>query len=481
MCLPHEVLVQITDYLDIPAIGALAQTSKAHNGSISEIVTSEDTWFNIVNARFNICSNVSISAITSQSSKKPKKSKPRYYGGRNWQDAYRNMSLSNRIPKMSVLFSKKSIFAMGTGYLTVPLQATDETGINIFSYNQSSSDNSNSNNSMSLIEEEKPHIVQKATKKCKQQIMNTWVMINHTEDCNLRYIPNDRSRIDMVQFLGRRGTTEINSNGNFSTDATFKSHIQQAGGDRIKNDKKTITTRRDILSSFSSLTVTLAATTVAPQTSKAASSSIRILKYPPLEYLEPIYELKLSIDALEKGLILSSPNDLNNNSNNNLTSEQRQRQRVNIQKRLEKLFGGGIFSEKNYYLGLAVTYNNQIVYDTDRELSTYINLDKDERLNYIDSALKSLESLKNTLKKVGATSSAMDENTLMNDVDSAQKSIKAWFAMVPSQDMDDVDNLFRITRGADVNRDGKLDASELATLPEKEREIWLKRIALAGD
>lgn len=184
---------------------------------------------------------------------------------------------------------------------------------------------------------------------------------------------------------------------------------------------------------------------------------------------------------MEKGLLISSPNDVNNNPNNNLTAEQRQRQRVNIQKRLEKLFGGGIFSEKNYYLGLAVTYNNQIVYDTDRELSTYINLDKDERLNYIDSALKSLESVKNTLKRVGATASAMDENMLMNDVDSAQKSIKAWFAMLPSQDMDDVDNLFRMTRGADVNRDGKLDASELAVLPEKERETWLKRIALAGD
>lgn len=250
----------------------------------------------------------------------------------------------------------------------------------------------------------------------------------------------------------------------------LKLHIQE-GENCNKNNKRIVKTRRNILSSVSSLALTLAATTIIPQSSKAASSSsIRILQYPSLEYLEPIYELKLSIDALEKGLLLSSSND-----------DTSQRQRINIQKRLEKLFAGGIFSEKNFYLGLAVTYNNQIAYDTNRELSTYINLDKDERLNYIDSTLKSLESVKNTLKRVSTTAASVDEDILMNDIGSAQKSIKAWFAMVPTQDVDAVENLFRMTRGADANRDGKLDASELATLPEKEREIWIKRIALAGD
>lgn len=219
MCLPHEVLVQITDYLDIPSIGAVTQTSKAYNGSISQIVTSEDTWFNIANARFNILSNTPMSEIVSPSSETPKKSKPKYYGGRNWQDAYRNMSLSNRIPKMSVLFRKKSTFAKGTGHLNMPLHATNETELNICSDSESRSDNSSSNRSTSLKEEEKPHLVQTEMKKSKHQIMNTWVMINHTEDCNLRYIPNDRNRIGMVQFLGRREIADNNSHGNVNTDA----------------------------------------------------------------------------------------------------------------------------------------------------------------------------------------------------------------------------------------------------------------------
>ena len=141
------------------------------------------------------------------------------------------------------------------------------------------------------------------------------------------------------------------------------------------------------------------------------------------------------------------------------------------------MFSGGIFSEKNYLLGLAVTYNNQIRY-SESELSAYIKLDKDERLGYIDSTLKSLESLKNNLKKADG---AVSEDILISDVDNAQRSIAAWFSMLPNEEVDAVDKLFRMTREADVNNDGKLDASELATLPEKERDIWLKRVALIGD
>ena len=196
MSLPHEVLIQITDYLDIPAIGAVAQTSKARNGSISQIVTSEDTWFNIVNVRFNICN----SASTSKTSKTPRKYTPKHYGGRNWQDAYRNMSLSKTLPKMSVLFRKKSIFAKGTGYLMLPtastpvprpLQETNQIEQNLL--------RDNHNSKMSGVEEEKHYLDRTEVKKWKHQVVNAWVMINHTEDCTLRRISNDRSRIDMVR------------------------------------------------------------------------------------------------------------------------------------------------------------------------------------------------------------------------------------------------------------------------------------------
>ena len=191
--------------------------------------------------------------------------------------------------------------------------------------------------------------------------------------------------------------------------------------------------------------------------SSSSSTSIRITNYPPLEYLEPLYELKLSIDALREGI----------------TDIQK---RPSILRRLEKMFSGGLFSEKNYLLGLAVMYNNQIVYDPN-ELSMYINLDKEERFNYIGSTLASLESIKNNLKG----KNNVDETLLLQDMDSAQRSMNDWFRIVPYQNIEAVAQLYVATRMADVNRDGKLDALELATLLDQEREIWLKRVALVGD
>lgn len=196
----------------------------------------------------------------------------------------------------------------------------------------------------------------------------------------------------------------------------------------------------------------------APRRVHAAET--RISQYPSLEYLEPIYELKLSVDTLK--LAMTDPSKA---------------KRPFILKRLEKMFSGGIFSEMNFLFGLALTYNNQIQY-SESELPAYIKIDKDERLRYIDSTLKSLESLKNNLKKGDGM---VEEEILVGDAENAQKSIAAWFSMIPKEEVDAVDKLFRMSREADVNRDGKLDASELATLPEKERDIWLKRVVLIGD
>lgn len=202
-----------------------------------------------------------------------------------------------------------------------------------------------------------------------------------------------------------------------------------------------------------------------------SATSIRITSYPSLEYLEPIYELKLSIDSLQRNI---------QNSDNTATSF------PYIYKRLAKMFANGIFSEKNYYLGLAVTYNNQIVYDKN-ELKTFVNLDKEERFNLINDTFNRLESLKNRLKIVLDGSSQSDISTnirkkdILEDVEDAQRFMTRWFELIPKEDVNDVDNLYKMVRKADVNRDGKLDANELLTLPEKERDVWIKRIALVGD
>jgi hypothetical protein len=236
---------------------------------------------------------------------------------------------------------------------------------------------------------------------------------------------------------------------------------------------------KSLIHTTTTLLPVLTATTSNPQLSNAevspiagtSATSIRINSYPPLEYLEPIYELKLSIDSLRR--------NIQNNGSSTTTVPY-------IYKRLDKMFANGIFSEKNYYLGLAVTYNNQIVYDKN-ELKTFVNLDKEERFNLVRDTFNRLESLKNRLKSILDGSNQTDISTnsqgkdILEDVEDAQRFMTRWFELVPRKDLNDVDNLYKLVRNADVSRDGKLDANELLTLPEKERDVWIKRVALVGD
>jgi EamA domain-containing membrane protein RarD len=81
--------------------------------------------------------------------------------------------------------------------------------------------------------------------------------------------------------------------------------------DNNNNDNNNNFSLRDMMtSSFTSLlTVTSAATSVTATSiimPQNAASTIRINQYPPLKYLEPIYELKLSIQALQQGI--TNPN-----------------------------------------------------------------------------------------------------------------------------------------------------------------------------
>ncbi len=131
-------------------------------------------------------------------------------------------------------------------------------------------------------------------------------------------------------------------------------------------------------------------------------------------------------------------------------------------------------------------YNNQIVYNKN-ELKTFVNLDKEERFNLINDTFNRLESLKNRLKTIldGSSQSNISTNSrkkdILEDVEDAQRFMTRWFELIPKEDVNNVDNLYRMVRKADVNRDGKLDANELLALPEKEREVWIKRISLVGD
>lgn len=196
------------------------------------------------------------------------------------------------------------------------------------------------------------------------------------------------------------------------------------------------------------------ALTTQPQVA-AAASTVRVAEWPNLAYLEPIYELNLSINALAKTVGDMSKWPL-------------------VQKRLEKFFKGALLSEKNYYTGVAVTYMNEIKYDPS-ETSEYIKIDKSKRYNAFEACMKNLELLKND---IAANESA---DNVKADAEAAQRALIEWFSYVPSEDVQAISKLFISVKNADADRNGRLDDTELQSLSEIDRNIWKKRVDLFGD
>eukprot|EP00525_Craspedostauros_australis_P003633 CAMPEP_0198114264 /NCGR_PEP_ID=MMETSP1442-20131203/5694_1 /TAXON_ID= /ORGANISM="Craspedostauros australis, Strain CCMP3328" /LENGTH=307 /DNA_ID=CAMNT_0043771537 /DNA_START=48 /DNA_END=971 /DNA_ORIENTATION=- len=191
-------------------------------------------------------------------------------------------------------------------------------------------------------------------------------------------------------------------------------------------------------------------------------SSAKISAWPGIEYLEPLVELKLSVQALSQASADTSKYPL-------------------LQKRMEKFFRGGLISEKNYYVGLSFQYMKQIQYDKN-ELGEYAKLDQTERINSMEDTMKSLQALLTTLQESSKTSTEQQQQPYVQAYAlQAKQNLDRWFALVPSADVEKAERLFVATRQADANRNGKLEESELATMDEESREVWKKRVALVGD
>jgi len=185
-----------------------------------------------------------------------------------------------------------------------------------------------------------------------------------------------------------------------------------------------------------------------------ATTTARISAWPAIEYLEPIYELKLSLGTLATA------------------AEQRDRWPA-LKKRLDKFFSGGPISERNYYAGVALQYVEQIRYD---DLDEFVKQDKRERRSAMEETLGAMEALKRSL--AGA---APDADEVASTTTSAQQAVERWFALVPPTDVQRVATLYRAVRSADVDRDGRLSESELAALSEADRSAWRSRVNLYGD
>eukprot|EP00568_Trieres_chinensis_P011170 CAMPEP_0183296098 /NCGR_PEP_ID=MMETSP0160_2-20130417/3802_1 /TAXON_ID=2839 ORGANISM="Odontella Sinensis, Strain Grunow 1884" /NCGR_SAMPLE_ID=MMETSP0160_2 /ASSEMBLY_ACC=CAM_ASM_000250 /LENGTH=257 /DNA_ID=CAMNT_0025457675 /DNA_START=106 /DNA_END=876 /DNA_ORIENTATION=+ len=175
-----------------------------------------------------------------------------------------------------------------------------------------------------------------------------------------------------------------------------------------------------------------------------AAKGARVASFPGVEGVEPMYELKLSVDALAAGV-------------------KNQAQWPLIKKRLDRFFKGAILSEKNFYLGVAFQYMNDIKYDDD---AAYVRMDKQARFDAMEQCMGNLERLKNDL------GSGADAGTIEADARAAQDALASWFALVPPADVAAVEKLFLDVKKADADRNGVLSDEELAALPLEEQEVW---------
>lgn len=238
---------------------------------------------------------------------------------------------------------------------------------------------------------------------------------------------------------------------------------------RDATSEPVVSRRSALLTTVASVAVAVGASTKAAAVSSisptdplsvvvgGAVQSARVASWPGIENLEPMYELKLSIDALQTGVV--DPN-----------------QWPYVQKRLDKFFKGGIFSEKNFYFGVGLQYMNDIKYDK-AELPNYVVMDKDARYEALDQTMKGLERLRISLSSPNASvlKGVVEENAI-----DSQSALASWFALIPPGDVAAVQELFVHVKKVDTNRDGKVADDELALLSIREQELWKKRTAKFG-
>lgn len=212
-------------------------------------------------------------------------------------------------------------------------------------------------------------------------------------------------------------------------------------------------TRRGILSAAAA-----AALPLTPYSTEAVDVTLptqaRVAVSPAIQYLEPIYELRLSVDAL-----------------NSIASDEARWPA--LKKRLDRFFSGGPLSEKIYYLGLNLQYLDKIRYD---DLDAFVRQDKAERKQAFEDAIAALEDCRKAL-----SSDAPEKSAVAGAAAKAKASLSRWFEFAPVADVERVGRLFVAVRNADTDRNGKLSAAELATLDPADAATWKARVALVGD
>ncbi|KAL7553232.1 hypothetical protein ACHAWF_017315 [Thalassiosira exigua] len=255
---------------------------------------------------------------------------------------------------------------------------------------------------------------------------------------------------------------------NIINSSPYRSDAPQRGDDAdgiassVEDVSSPLVSRRSTLRAGAAAAA-LSLMAAAPRPSSAtvvggARTSARVETWPGIESLEPLYEFKLSLDAVAAGV--KDPNNW-----------------PYVRKRLESFFGGFIVNEKNYFMGVGLQYMNEIKYD-EGELPNYVLLDKESRFDALDGTMKNLEGLKKALAEDPSVSANV--NLVEDLARSAQDSLRSFFSLIPEDDVKAVEELFTNVKKADVNGDGRLGDDEIIYLSPAEQEAWRRRVEKFG-
>jgi len=190
--LPLELLRHVYSFMDISTMGIMAQVQRqlpsctgskesaaASVGALSDLACSNEIWGPLVEKRFLIS---------------PKVKRPKTYGGKDWKDAYCSMHKCQRLPKCRFT-ARKAVFAK-----TIHHPSNSDSKESITSirrkhfHSNNNNDNTNSDDddhsARSVLLPPCPLTSLMCPKKRPPQLVSMWVLLNHTENCRTRILPN---------------------------------------------------------------------------------------------------------------------------------------------------------------------------------------------------------------------------------------------------------------------------------------------------
>mmetsp|Transcript_16914 Transcript_16914/g.23191 ORF Transcript_16914/g.23191 Transcript_16914/m.23191 type:complete len:256 (-) Transcript_16914:64-831(-) len=179
-----------------------------------------------------------------------------------------------------------------------------------------------------------------------------------------------------------------------------------------------------------------------------------IKAWPDLKFLVPIYQLGTSLDVLAN---LLEPNQ----------GAAGLRLASNL---VERFFGGGFLSNKSIYRGLCTVYAQEVQYD---------DADKDrireDRLAYIadcDMTLAAMEAMRKPLKRLVAEGANQASPDVTSSLEDARAGVRKFLSRVPPEDVERVERFVVAVAAADVNRNGRVEGSEVDFLSPDDRELY---------